>query len=335
MEHFINIIKYGFLLLLTGSMHAQFVGTPYIVPIDDGLLLDKVGVNPSFAFSTRKLRKAYTGPALRLYKATDGSTADVYFDTNGVVTDASRVNYSTVGTSGATAGQNTTLAAYRGASPVYVNIWWDQSTNYYNGNQGSIANRPLFVLNSAGATNQYPSVQFTGTSRHHVAVAQTLTTLLGNALRASIGIIAKPTTPTTANNSFGYFDTSVPSKRWSCHLNWPDGNCYTDFGNASDLNRNFVNSSRQGVYKQYTMIRGDNYKTVKISGAFIQNAVQQNQTTPLVTGGNFGVGVTTGGLNTENGFFGNIAEFVLFKEPLTAAQVTILENNQISFWDAN
>lgn len=322
------------MLLVVQSVSAQVVGTPYIIPADNRPILDQIGTTPSFAFSTRKLRAAYTGPALKLRRPSDASEVTVAFDANGVVSDNSIVTLTYAGSSGAALGTTATLLAYRGANTLYVTTWYDQGGNSYDGVQTTAANQPVFSVASAGGSNQYASLNFVGTSRHHVVVNQTLTTLLGNALRATIGLIAKPGTPSATNNSFGYFDPANSNNRWSCHLNWSDGNCYTDFGSSSDLYRNFVNSSRQGVYKQYTMLRGNNYKTVKISGSFIQNAVAQNQTTPLITGGNFGVGVTTGGLTTQNGFVGNIPEFIVFKEPLTASQISILEYNQISFWGA-
>lgn len=338
MKRFINIIKYGFLLLLTGSMHAQFVGTPYIVPIDNGLLLDKVGVTPSFAFSTRKLRAAYTGPALRLRRSTDNSQVDVRFDTNGVVSGNSLVSVSVVGTSSLTVGQSLTLSDYIGTAQLYVTVWWDQGTNYYNGQQSNTARQPLFTLNSAGASNQYASLQFTGTLKHNVTVNQTLNTLLTSGIRGSIFLNAKVQNGTSTNNSFGHSDTADNNIRWSAHMNWPDGTnqTYTDFGSMEGT-RNFTNDANVGLnkYKQYTMIRLSSSKIVRVSGVDKNNTNLSLTSRTWKANSTFGVGLTTGSLDvsfSQNGFTGNMSEFVLFNTDLTAAQFQLLEQNQLSFW---
>ncbi len=317
------------------KVQAQIPGTPYMVPMGSLAMLDQIGGTTSFAFSTRKLRAAYMGPAMKLRRQGDDSEVTVAFDVNGVVSGNSIVTLTYAGTSGVALGTTATLSAYKGSASLFVTTWYDQSGNGYDGIQPTMGAQPPFTLASAGSSNQYASLSFSGTSRHHVYVNQTLSTLLGDALRATIGLIAKPGSPVSSNNSFGYFDPNNNTYRWSCHLNWPDGNCYVDFGSTTETVRSFSNSSRQGVYKQYTMSRTTNTKTVKISGAFMINAAAQSQTTALTTGGTFGVGTTTGGLSTQYGFWGNIPEFILFKEPLTDSQISTMENNQLNFWGAN
>lgn len=324
------------LLLMHLNLKAQFVGTPQGLTMPSRPLLDQIGLTPSFAFSTRKLREAYTGFALRIRRNTDNAEADVAFDTNNVVSNTSIVTIAVAGTSGLALNATLTLADFSSGNTLHVSIWYDQGSNGYHGIQTSAANQPIFSMASAGATNQYASLAFTGTSRHHVVVNQTLSTLLTDALRGTLGLLLKPTPATTNNNSFGYFDPSNVNRRWSAHINWPGGGLFTDFGSSVEAagTRNFVNTSNENKYKQYTLIRYSTTKTTKVSGVVMQNKVTQNVLTALVTGGNFGVGTTTGGLNTENGFFGNMAEFVLFKEDLTNMQINILENNQILFWGA-
>ena len=111
------IIRFFFLQFFIINANAQTVGTPYIVPVDTRPLLDQVGLTPSFAFSTRKLREAYNGPALRLRRATDNSQVDVAFDATGVISSSSIVTLVVAGTSGATLGTTATLSAYQGANP--------------------------------------------------------------------------------------------------------------------------------------------------------------------------------------------------------------------------
>jgi hypothetical protein len=123
-------------------------------------------------------------------------------------------------------------------------------------------------------------------------------------------------------------------------MNWPsDNNMYTDLGSSSDGIRSFLNDATVGfnIYKQYTIVRNTTNKIVRVSGINRNNSNLNVQTITWSAGSTFGVGLTTGSLDTgfnQNGFTGNIPEFILFPEPLTVSQYWILENNQISFWGA-
>lgn len=328
-----KIILYS-ILLIQLSVNAQFVGTPYIIPIDNRPVLDQVGVTPSFAFSTRKLREEYTGFAVRLRRATDNSEIDVAFDDNGIVSDNSIVTLAVVGTSGASLGDTTTLSIYKGANPLYVTIWYDQSTNGYNGIQNTVAKQAVFTMASAGATNQYASLLFSGASGQNVIVNQNMQTLLGNVtagmgLRGSICMVAK-IKANADNFTFGYDTGAI---RWSGHMNWSDANCYIDLGTSTDASRSFGNGARLNLYKNYIFLRGNNYKTMRASGTSLLNNGAMGNNAGL-SGGTFGVGFAVTA-NSTIGFTGNIPEFILFPEPLTVSQYSLMENNQISFWGAN
>lgn len=332
------VIGYFFVQFFIININAQSVGTPYVVPTANRPLLDQIGITPSFAFSTRKLREAYTGPAVRLRRATDNSQVDVAFDITGIVSSSSIVTLVVAGSSGATIGTTTTLAIYQGANPLYVTVWYDQGANGYNGIQSTTARQPLFTLSAAGALNQYASLVFTGTSKHNVTVNQSLNTLLGNGLRGSIFTIAKVLNGTSTNNSFGHSDASDNSIRWSAHMNWPDGanQMYTDLGSMEGT-RSFLNDATVGLnkYKQYSIIRLTSSKIVRVSGIDKNNTSLTLTSRTWQANSTFGVGLTTGSLDvsfSQNGFTGNIPEFVLFNTDLTAAQYQIVENNQLLFW---
>jgi hypothetical protein len=330
-------------IIFQSFVHAQVVGTPYITPPVElqSLMLDQVGVNPSFAFSTRKLRTGYSGFALRIRRSADNAQADVAFDTNNVVSDNSTLTVAVAG-GGLDIGNTLTLASFRSGSTLFVTIWYDQGSNGYNGTQSTTSRQPVFSLGVAGPANQYASLVFTGTSKHNVTVNQTMSVLLGNGLRGSVMMLARIQAGVTTNNSFGHSDIADNNKRWSAHMNWPDNNnyTYTDFGSSTDASRNFLNDATVGFnkLKQYTMIRSTTNKTVKMSGVTRQNNINLGvQSVTWSAGSTFGVGLTTGSLDTgfnQNGFTGNIPEFILFPEPLTVAQYSLLENNQILFWGA-
>ena len=330
-------IIFVFGLFFVINTNAQFVGTPYIVP-DTRPILDQVSATPSFAFSTRKLRSAYIGFALRIRRSVDNAQADVAFDINNVVSDNSTVTVAVAG-GGLSVGNTLTLASFRSGSTLFVTIWYDQGANGFHGTQNTTARQAVFSLNVIGSSNQYASLVFTGTSKHNVTVNQTLPVLLGSGLRGSVMMIANVQNSASANNnSFGYSDISDNTIRWSAHMNWPDGanQMYTDLGSMEGA-RSFTNDTNVGLgkNKQYTIIRATSSKIVRVSG------IDRNTTSLGLTsrtwsaGSTFGVGLSTGSLDTgfnQNGFTGNIPEFILFPEPLTAGQYGVIENNQILFW---
>lgn len=325
------------------SLEAQVVGTPYMVPTEAEYVLDQiVGVTPAFAFSTRKLKKTYTGFALKLRHASNSSEVNVAFDENDVVSGNSLVTYTYTGTSGVALGTTTTLTAYKGTANLFVTTWYDQSGNTNrDGVQPTASRQPLFVLASAGSTNQYASLQFTGTSKHSVVVNQTLNTLLTSGIRGSVFINAKVQNGTTSNNSFGHSDSNDNNIRWSAHMNWPSDNLYmyTDLG-SQEGTRNFLNNSTVGLgkYKQYSIIRLSNSKIVRVSGVNKNNSALTKTSQVWQSNSTFGVGMTTGSLDVtfgQNGFTGNMSEFILYSTDLNATQYQTFESNQISFWGSN
>ena len=328
-------------IIFQSFVHAQVVGTPYITPPVElqRLMLDQVGVNPSFAFSTRKLRTGYSGFALRIRRSADNAQADVAFDTNNVVSDNSTLTVAVAG-GGLAVGNTLTLASFRSGSTLFVTIWYDQGSNGYNGTQSTTSRQPVFSLGVAGSTNQYASLVFTGTSKHNVTVNQTMPVLLGNGLRGSVMMLARVQAGVSTNNSFGHSDIADNNRRWSAHMNWPlDNQMYTDLGSSTDGTRSFLNDTSIGenVLKQYTIVRNTTNKIVRVSGINRNNSNLSVQSVTWSAGSTFGVGLTTGSLDTgfnQNGFTGNIPEFILYPDALTTAQFGLIENNQILFWGA-
>lgn len=296
-------------------------------------VIDIITQKPSFAFSSRKLSRDYTGYSIRVRRSTDNAEADLSFDENEVVSDNSVATIAVPGTSGFVVGNTMTLATFRSSSTLYVSIWYDQSTNAFNAIQTVAAVQPIFEMNSAGASNQYPSILFAGlTNPKSVVVNKPMETLLGNVttgmgLRGTVGMVAK-TTSNSNQFSFGY---SAGAVRWSSHMNWSDGNCYVDLGNAADINRSFVNSGRINLYKQYTLARGASTKTMRASGAMLSNNVAQTYNTGL-SGGTFGIGLGISSPAQTIGFSGNIPEFILYPEYLSVGQMNLLEISQLNFW---
>lgn len=327
----------GFVFALNSAL-AQVVGTPYLIT-DSRPILDQLSIAPSFAFSTRKLREGYTGFALRIRRSTDNAQADVAFDNTSIVSDNSIVTVAVAG-GGLAVGNTLTLASFRSGSTLFVTTWYDQGTNGFHGVQSTTSRQAVLSLNVIGSSNQYASLVFTGTSKHNVTVNQTMPVLLGNGLRGSVMMIGNVQNGTSTNNSFGHSDISDQGIRWSTHMNWPDGTnqMYTDLG-SMEATRSFLNDGSVGLgrNKQYTIIRATSSKIVRVSGIDRNNTPLGLTSRTWSAGSTFGVGLTTGSLDVsfnQNGFTGNIPEFILFPEPLTTGQFTLVENNQILFWGA-
>jgi hypothetical protein len=120
------------------------------------LLLDKVKEEAAAAYSLRKLRSTYNGPAARVRRESDNVEVDVYFDGNGEVSLKSRVANATETTSGSsqsdatftlntqTFGEFVGDAAYvsGGARSAFVVCWYDQSRNENDAIQNAAANQP-------------------------------------------------------------------------------------------------------------------------------------------------------------------------------------------------
>jgi len=94
-----------------------------IYPVDD-----VGGTAPLFAYSTKKLRSAYSGSALRVVRPSDSATLDVGF-----------------------VGQNLDEAAldtFLGSELGQVDIWYDQSGNGNDATQTTAASRPVIESGS-------------------------------------------------------------------------------------------------------------------------------------------------------------------------------------------
>ncbi len=109
------------------------------------LILDSLSAGA--AYSTRKLRTAYAGAAIRVRRSSDNVEADIGFSGNSLDTAA--------------------LTAHVGANSGFVVTWYDQTTNGRNITQSTQANQPRIVnAGTIDVQNSKPSLFFNGTSHH-------------------------------------------------------------------------------------------------------------------------------------------------------------------------
>ena len=91
----------------------------------DGLLLDGLS-NVACAYSTRKLRTAYSGSAIRVRRSSDSAEQDIGFSGNELDT--------------------VSLASFVGANNGLVTTWYDQSGNGVNATQSTPGDQPPLVV---------------------------------------------------------------------------------------------------------------------------------------------------------------------------------------------
>jgi hypothetical protein len=299
--------------------------------------LDLIDTASSFAYSLRKIESSYTGFAIRIRRNSAGSPqADVAFDSTDVVSGNSIITITSAG-DGLSVGQTMSLATFIDTNLVYVNIWYNQGDSAFDATQTSVGNQPRLVLNSAGILNNKPSILFTtGTPALTTAVTggdflvinQPIQNILDNGIRGTFLWALKPSS-NIAHFAFGY--KASTNWRWSFHVNWKDGRLYFDSAEACCApNRSIANATNINLWKQYTIVRGTTYKTVRIGGATTglnnSSAVSTSQ-----SGGQFHIGSAFN--NPNNTFSGYISELIMFPIDLSLTDITTIENNQIAYWD--
>ena len=108
--------------------------------------ISALSVNANVAYSLRRLRCAYVGPAIRVRSTAVGTpTADIGFTTNGDLDTTALKTFVGVGNSG------------------FVTIWYDQSGNSINVSPPAVANQPRII--NAGVVerrNGVPTLFFDG-----------------------------------------------------------------------------------------------------------------------------------------------------------------------------
>jgi hypothetical protein len=127
-----------------------------------GLLLDQQGTNITAAYSVRKLRTAYTGPAMRIRRHSDNSEQDINFDSNGDL-------------------DTSAITSFVGSNDASVVTWYEQSgqASTYNLTQATTTRQPR-ITDSDGnifTVNGKPAIDDTNSG----GVRMSFDTTFGNA----------------------------------------------------------------------------------------------------------------------------------------------------------
>ncbi|TXH14227.1 MAG: hypothetical protein E6R03_09735 [Hyphomicrobiaceae bacterium] len=121
-----------------------------------GAILDKVGA-ATVAYSTRRVRTAYTGSALRVRRSSDNVEQDIGFTSSGDLNTSS-------------------LTSFIGANSAFVVTWYDQSGNGRDATMATTANQPRIVnAGSVDVINTRPVLIFDGVNDRLALAAASLT----------------------------------------------------------------------------------------------------------------------------------------------------------------
>jgi hypothetical protein len=114
-------------------------------PPPSGLILDTLTAGA--AYSTRRLRTAYAGAAIRVRRSSDNVEADIGFSGNSLDTAA--------------------LTAHVGANSGFVVTWYDQTTNARDITQATAGSQPRIVnAGTIDLENGFPTLEFDGVDDH-------------------------------------------------------------------------------------------------------------------------------------------------------------------------
>jgi hypothetical protein len=119
------------------------IGTPVLAAGQIANLLETY-YGSGAAYSTRRIRTTYTGPALRVRRSSDNTEQDINFNTNGDL-------------------DTTALISFTGTSNGFVTKWYDQSGNGRDMIQTTGANQPQISMNGIVFTEKgKPTITSTG-----------------------------------------------------------------------------------------------------------------------------------------------------------------------------
>jgi hypothetical protein len=113
----------------------------------DSLLIDRYA-SPAAAYSLRKLRRDYLGPAIRVRRNDNDEEQDIFFNSDGSLDTAS-------------------LETFCAGTDGYVDTWYDQSSSGNDAEQTTPANQPKIYDSSTGVVTNgdRPAIEWDGTSQ--------------------------------------------------------------------------------------------------------------------------------------------------------------------------
>jgi hypothetical protein len=251
-------------------------------------LLDALTV--SAAYSTRKLRTAYTGSAFRLRESGGDTELDIGFASNGDLNTAA-------------------AATHIGGNSGFIVTWYDQSGNGYDVSNATAAQQPTYV---ASGVNGKPVLRFDGAGDYLERASVDVPTVFGSN-QGTIVFSQKQNAAGAQNCSVFINEAGTPPQVGV--LASYDDQLYFDFGTFDGNGR--VNAAQPGswddnwhVVEAYRATGGT--QEIIADGASVVSASRSS--TNATESGTLRIGgVSFAGLN------GDLAELIVFASDIGAS----------------
>lgn len=278
-------------------------------------LLKQISLNPSGAYSLRKLNCSYSGFAIRVRNSSSGATQDIGFNSKGDLDTVS-------------------LKSFIGSNNGTISRWYDQSGNNRTATQGTVANQPRIV--NAGvlvtsSVSRLPAIEFSGNQWLDCGVS--VQTMTNNGAEGSVFMVLTATT--FSQTHFGAVSTSgsLPSNdRWATHINWSDNNLYFDAGNCCSSPNNRVvasNGTNVNLWRQYSLVRESTVSSIRAAGIVLATNSGFPSTVRTTTTSNFWIGAPSGWtVNSMSPMTGKMTEILIFPTGVVGNNLYSIETNQ-------
>lgn len=269
---------------------------------NSGGVIDGLTVNPIAAFSVRKMRDAYLGPAFRVRRSSDNSETDIGFGPTGDLDYVSLINF--------VQGQT-----------GYIPVWYDQSGNGRNAVQIVAAVQPTVeengVLNQIGQRSA-----FHGTGFQYLVMPNA--TIPTGASSWSLNVVTRITDLSSPNQ--GWFGAGVPGTD-QCNSFRIEGNFnirqyyFNDDLLSVTLNPGIFNTNRI-----FTAINRDGYRFLFDQVTGVGTSITGN---PNVNAANNFLMRTTSNEHLK----GLISEAIIFQAAMAPSDLIKVVLNQSNYYD--
>lgn len=260
-------------------------------------LIDQLSSAPIAAYSTRKLRAAYAGSALRVRRYSDLTTQDIGFDINGDLDTAA-------------------MATFVGSNNATISKWYDQSGNGNDAEDRNSFNSEEMVLVTAGTNvtqNGKVALLSSNVNFTHIKAYFTLPQ------PCSFAMVLKPGTFASADDVWleGRFSDTIDFRTASSTT--------ADIYSGSFLTTTFPWSAGN-AFQAHIVLNGGSSSVSKDGGAFTASGNAGSSTPGGVLIGGYGSG---GSARNANATY---CELLVWNSSITGTDQTTVYTDQKTYW---
>lgn len=271
------------------------------------------------AYSTRKLRNAYSGPCVRVRRSSDNTEQDIGFSN---VLDAN----------GNLFIDETALLAFVGSGDGFVVTRYDQSGNGLNETQSTAANQSRIVASgSVIKVNGKPTLEFNGTSNTYVYTGENYASMSG----VSMFAVAYLDVVSAGGRTIHLISNGLAANaaRFASIANSGGSNRFTTASRRMDADA-VIQPAKTGInVGLYQVTSYVDYTTTGVIGVNTNNGTAVTASRAAgVSDSSAALWSGTGSAGGASSFFsGSIAEDVIYKSDQAANRTAIAANQITAF----